>query len=84
MDGITILGLVAATAINVAFVPQFIKSLKTKKTNDLSYSMYIVYIGGILMWLVYGIITKQIAIILEEVFGLILVIPVFYLKIKYG
>ena len=84
MDGITILGLIAAVLVNIAFVPQAIKSWKTKKTDDLSLLMYFVYITGIGLWLIYGIITAQYPIIFSESVGLILVFSVLYLKIRYG
>jgi MtN3 and saliva related transmembrane protein len=84
MDGVTILGLIAAILVNAAFVPQAIKSWKTKKTEDLSLIMYFVYVTGIGLWLVYGIITVNIPIIFSESIGLLLVFSVLYLKIRYG
>lgn len=84
MDTLTLLGFAAATAVNIAFLPQFIKSWQTKKTDDISLPMYIIYTSGIFMWLIYGILSNQIAIIFSESIGILFVIPVLYLKIRYG
>lgn len=84
MELVTFIGVVAAILVNVSFIPQFIKSWKTKKTDDISIMMYIVYTSGILLWLIYGIAIKNIPIILSNSVGLFLVLSVLYLKIKYG
>lgn len=84
MDKADIIGFIAAVLVNFAFLPQFIKSWKTKKTDDLSLFMYFVYIAGIGMWLVYGIFTKNMPIIFSKAIGSILVVSVLYLKIRYG
>jgi len=80
----TLLGLIGAILVNVAFLPQFIKSWKTKKTEDISLGMYSVYIVGIIIWLIYGVLIKDIPIIFSEIIGLTLVSSVLYLKLKYG
>ena len=70
--------------VNVAFLPQFIKSWKTKKTDDISLFMYVGYVIGVFMWLIYGIIINNLPIIISDSIGSILVMSVLYLKIKYG
>lgn len=84
MGLIDIIGILAAILVNVSFIPQFIKSWKTKKTADISIMMYIIYTSGILLWLIYGAIIKNISIIFSNLIGLSLLLPVLYLKIKYG
>tara|TARA_Y100000310_G_C20280359_1_gene622306 strand:+ start:197 stop:490 length:294 start_codon:yes stop_codon:yes gene_type:complete len=79
-----ILGLIAAVLVNVAFFPQVMKSWRTKKTEDISLIMYTIYITGIVLWLIYGIVTKDIPIIVSEIMGISLVLSVLYLKIRYG
>lgn len=84
MASVDFLGVIAAVLVNISFIPQFIKSWKTKKTGDISLVMYIVYTAGILLWLIYGLIIKNIPIILSNGVGLILILSVLYLKIRYG
>lgn len=84
MTPTTLLGLSGAMIVNIAFLPQVLKSWKTKKTDDISLAMYLVYVTGITIWLIYGIITKDIPIIVSEIIGLLLVLSILYLKIKYS
>jgi MtN3 and saliva related transmembrane protein len=51
----TVLGAFAATSSTIAFVPQIAKIRKTGG-QDVSYSMLSLYIGGVTLWLWYGLI----------------------------
>ena len=84
MEWITVFGVIAAILVNVAFLPQIIKSWKTKKTEDISLLMYLLYSMGVLMWLIYGIIIKNVPIIISDSIGIFFVLSVLYLKIKHG
>jgi len=55
MNWITVIGYCAAFMTTVGFFPQFLKTVKTKKTKDISLWMYVILITGIILWLVYGI-----------------------------
>ena len=79
-----IVGLLAATLTTVAFLPQMIKTWQTKSAKDVSYSMLITFIIGVFLWLIYGIMREDIAIILANGITLILNLTILYLKIKYG
>ena len=81
---VTWLGLLAGTLTTIAYIPQAIKSWKTKETKDLSLIMFIVLDTGLALWLTYGIIIKNIPLIYANVTGFALVSSVLYLKIKYG
>ncbi|MBE9216985.1 SemiSWEET transporter [Plectonema cf. radiosum LEGE 06105] len=79
-----IVGLLAATLTTSAFLPQMIKTWRTKSAKDVSYTMLITFIIGIFLWLIYGILRKDIAIILANAFTLLFNLTILYLKIKYG
>ena len=55
MNWITMVGLTAAACTTISFLPQAIKTIKTKHTKDLSLVMYSILTTGILLWVVYGI-----------------------------
>ena len=55
MEGMTLIGLLAATLTTIAFVPQAWRIIKSRKTDDLSLTMYILMFSGQLCWLAYGI-----------------------------
>jgi len=62
------LGYAAATLTTISFVPQVIQVIKTKDTKSISLPMYIIFILGLSLWLVYGIMLKELPIILANLF----------------
>nr|WP_202950669.1 SemiSWEET transporter [Pseudanabaena sp. PCC 6802] len=80
---ITTLGLVAGVLTTLAYLPQVIKTWKSKSAQDLSWSMLIVLCIGIVLWLVYGFSIQDIPIIAANVVTLILASIILALKIKY-
>ncbi len=83
MDSITIIGLCAASFTTFAFLPQLIKTIKLKQTKDLSLMMYLVFVIGIVLWLIYGINKNDLPIILANIVSLLLSGTVLVLKIIY-
>lgn len=49
-----LIGSVAACLTTVAFVPQVVKTLKTRHTRDISLTMWVLFCSGVALWLVYG------------------------------
>jgi 5'(3')-deoxyribonucleotidase/uncharacterized protein with PQ loop repeat len=66
------IGTVAAICTTGAFVPQIIK-LRKQGGRDLSYPMLCVYLSGMLLWLVYGLMFHAQAVIWANLIGMILV-----------
>ena len=83
IDLIEIVGLIAAILTTTAYVPQVIKTWKTKNVSNLSLTMYIVMFSGVMMWLTYGILQKSIAIVLANIVTGGLTFTLIFLKIKY-
>jgi len=81
---VTIIGLVGAFCTTISFLPQVIKTLKTRKTRDISLLMYVVLAVGLLLWFVYGLIIKDLPIIVANAITFSLVIIVLILKAKHG
>jgi len=83
MDYLTMLGLVAGLLTTASFLPQVIKSWRSRRTQDISLVTFLVLSGGTLLWLLYGIIKNDIPIILANGITFILVMIIIALKIKY-
>ncbi|MGE5656670.1 MAG: SemiSWEET transporter [Actinomycetota bacterium] len=83
MDSLTTLGLLAATVTTSSFLPQVIKTWKSKSAKDVSFAMLITFITGVSLWLIYGIFRRDLAIILANFVTLILNLLILWLKIKY-
>ncbi len=72
MDYTAIIGNIAAALTTISFLPQAIKTIKTKDTGGLSFPMYFMFVTGVSMWLLYGIMNNQMPIILGNLITLIL------------
>ncbi len=83
MTLIILLGLTAGALTTIAFVPQVIRTWKTKSAQDLSLGMYIILCTGILLWLIYGVIITDIPIIVANAVTLSLALIILYFKLTY-
>ena len=54
ITNIELIGLTADILTTIAFVPQVIKVITSKKTNNLSLTTYVIFTIGVGLWLVYG------------------------------
>jgi MtN3 and saliva related transmembrane protein len=54
-----IIGYLAAFLTTYSFLPQVIKIYKTNNTDGISLKMYCVFVIGVMMWLIYGIMLQQ-------------------------
>ncbi len=83
-DAVTLLGLTAAFLTTLAFVPQAVKIIRTRHTKDLSLWMYVLLNIGLILWLAYGFILRDPALILANSITFILTFIILILKIKNG
>mgnify|MGYP001481753823 CR=1 FL=1 len=72
INNIELIGLTAAILTTIAFVPQVIKVIRSKKTNNLSLTTYVIFTFGVGLWLVYGLFKKSISMILGNGITLVL------------
>lgn len=77
-------GLIAASLTTFAFLPQTIKTWRTKRTKDISLPMYATFIFGMFLWLYYGYVIKSLPLIAGNIVSLIFAVPVLFMKIKNG
>ncbi|MCB0456819.1 MAG: SemiSWEET transporter [Flavobacteriaceae bacterium] len=72
MDLTSILGNVAAFLTTVSFLPQAIKTIKSKNTKQLSLPMYVLFVSGVFLWICYGFLNMQLPIIIGNLITFIL------------
>lgn len=84
MDLATVIGLAAASCTTFSFLPQVIRSWKTKSTKDVSFPMCMLLLVGFVLWLGYGILIRELPIILANSVSLVIVLPMLVLKRMYG
>lgn len=77
-------GYAAGFVVFISLLPQTIKSWRTKSTGDLSLLRYIMYVFGLLLWIIYGFFINSTPIIIINFLGIFMAGSILYLKIKYG
>ena len=82
MDKIVIVGLLAGLCTTLSFIPQIAKIYRTRRTQDLSLSTYVLLSVGLLLWVVYGVALNQIAIILPNTIVLVMSLYIIILKVR--
>ncbi len=83
MNGIQILGLLAGTITSITFIPQVVKIWKTKSAKDLSLAMLLMLMVGVTLWLIYGLLVKDAAIIYTNSMVLTMSSVMLFFKLKY-
>ncbi|UCH71969.1 MAG: SemiSWEET transporter [Thermoplasmatales archaeon] len=86
MDSITLefFGLVAGSVTSLGFVPQLIRSYKTKKLDDVSYFMPMILAFGMILWFIYGFLKESIAVMAANAFALGCCIILIIMKKRYS
>lgn len=79
-----VIGIVAGIFTSSSLLPQVIKILKEKKVEDLSMTMFISLLIGIILWVIYGIMRDDWPIIVTNSFSVLLNFLILFLKFKYG
>ncbi|WP_273568356.1 SemiSWEET transporter [Maribacter halichondriae] len=82
MDITPIIGNIAAALTTISFLPQAIKTIKTKDTGGLSFPMYFMFVTGVSLWLIYGMMNNQMPIIIGNLVTLVLAGIIFGFMLK--
>ena len=77
-------GYFAAILTTTAFLPQLIKTLKTKKADDVSLLTLIMFLCGVGSWIIYGYAISSIPILMANTITLILNFFILISKIYFG
>lgn len=84
MSWLTILGLTAGFCTTLAFLPQVLKTWRTRSTADISLGMFSVLVFGIVLWLIYGAMMGDLPLVASNTVTLILAGTILLLKIRHG
>ncbi|MDD4333029.1 MAG: SemiSWEET transporter [Patescibacteria group bacterium] len=78
-----IIGYLGGIFTTISFLPQVIKSYRTKSANDLSSGMIFATLIGTAFWIIYGFLINSVPIIIMNVIFEIIVLFQLFFKIKY-
>jgi len=76
-----LVGTVAGTLTTVAFVPQVIKTWRSRSTRDISLAMWLAFTLGVALWLVYGLMAESWPILIANAITLLLAGSVLRIKL---
>lgn len=77
-----IVGYLAGICTAIVFLPQSIKTIKTKDVQGLSFGSYMIYCIGMILWIVYGIYLNSIQMMLFNAVSLFFAAIVLYIIIE--
>ncbi len=76
-------GYIAAFLTSVSFIPQALKTIRTRDTQGISLLMYAIFSIGVLCWFIYGIAMKDLPILLANGVTLCFALIILFFKIRY-
>jgi MtN3 and saliva related transmembrane protein len=83
MNSTQLLGLLAGALTTAAFLPQVLKTWKSRSAKDLSLGMFSLFCAGVFLWLVYGIIVKDVPVIAANFVTLMLASTLLFFKLRF-
>ena len=83
MDSTTLLGFIGGALTTISFLPQVIKTWKTRSTSDVSLWMFLLLCIGIIIWIIYGFLINSLPVIFANLISFILTSIILVFKIRY-
>jgi MtN3 and saliva related transmembrane protein len=78
-----IVGIIAGLLTSISMLPQFFKLIKTKDSKNISIGMLIVLLAGVMGWVYYGILKKDLIIIVTNAFAVLINLLTLIFSIKH-
>ena len=78
------LGYAAAILTTLAFVPQALKTIRSRDTSGISLGMYVIFTVGIGFWFAYGVALGSWPMILANITTFLLAGTILALKLRHG
>lgn len=82
LDHVELLGFAAAFLTTIAFIPQVVQVWKSKSTDGLSLTTYLIFVTGVFMWFLYGLNIGSLSMIIANFITVILALIIIYFIIK--
>jgi MtN3 and saliva related transmembrane protein len=77
-------GYAAATLTTVSFLPQAVRTIRTRETHAISLWMYLLFTVGIACWFGYGIVLHSWPMIASNAITFVLAATILALKLRHG
>lgn len=84
MDLTSLLGIAAGTLTTASFLPQVVKTYRSRHAKDISFFMFLLLFIGVILWVAYGVIRGDMPVILANAVSFVLVSAILFFKIRHG
>lgn len=84
MEWTSWIGYLAACLTTLSFLPQAIKVIVTRNTQGISGLMYVMFVCGLVMWLVYGLMIEDKAVSMANFLTLVFAMLILIIKLRRG
>lgn len=78
------LGYAGATLTTCSFVPQLLRVWRSRSAHDISTGMYVMFIVGLLLWIIYGFWISAWPIVIANSVTALLALSILVLKARFG
>jgi len=79
-----LIGYCAAALTTFAFVPQAVKTIRSRDTQAISFWMYVAFTIGIALWFCYGLALGSWPVIISNMLTFLLAVTILAMKVRYG
>jgi len=79
-----LIGYLAAAFTTLSFVPQAVKTIRSRDTRAISLGMYLSFTAGLVLWLAYGVAVGSWPIIVANALALPPATTILAFKLRHG
>ena len=78
------IGMLAGIMTTVAFVPQAVRTWRLRSAEDFSLPMLLLFVGGVGLWLCYGVLKGSLSLLLANAVTFVLASFILAVKLRRG
>ncbi len=83
-DPVELLGALAGFLTTIAFLPQVIKTWRSRSACDISGATFFLFALGLALWLAYGVLLRLWPVIIANAVTLALASSILWFKFRFG
>lgn len=83
METNDVIGMIAGTLTTVSFVPQVVKTWKSRSAKDISFGMFLLFSLGVILWLAYGLAIHSAPVVVSNLVTLVLSVSIIVMKFYF-
>jgi MtN3 and saliva related transmembrane protein len=80
MSTVNVIGSIAAILTTASWLPQLVRSWRTRSVSDISWTYLAMFSTGVALWMTYGILREDLVITIPNLITLLLVIAIMIVK----